>query len=339
MRTLVLAKLFKDHGHHVAYCCQALKGNKIEWIQQKGFEVHIPESDSVSDLTQLIKANKIDLLIIDHYKIGFEEERLISTTSDCLVMVLDDLYKAHYCDILLNHNISGNPDRYHELVPKNCLVLAGPRYALIRREFRTAKIPDRSLKKENAINCFIALGGTDPTNLSSTMIDLLQDIKQCQFNIFTTSSNANLDSLQRKVAQHKNVNLHVDENNLATFMKSADIAIVSPSVSSIEVIFMELPFIAIKVVENQQNTYLYLKKHQLPVFESVQLEEIRSTFLEMFDENIYAARYKKIKEIKTKNFKADKKSIYELITTRAYHKTQNIRDHHDIGKGNEPNNF
>lgn len=339
MRTLVLAKLFKDQGHHVAYCCQALKGNKIEWIRKKGIEVYVLESNSVSNLTQIINTHKVDLLIIDHYKIGFEEEYIISTTNDCQLMVLDDLYKKHHCDILLNHNISGNPDRYHELVPKNCLVLAGPRYALIRKEFRAAEIPDRSLKKENSINCFIALGGTDPTNLSSTMIDLLQDIKQCQFNIFTTSSNANLDLLKSKASNYKNFTLHIDENNLATFMKSADIAIVSPSVSSIEVIFMELPFIAIKVAENQQNTYLYLKKHQLPVFEAAQLEKIKSTFLEMFDKNIYAARYKKVKEIKTKNFKADKKSIYELITTRAYHKAQNFRDHHDIRKGNEPNNF
>ncbi|MEZ4935369.1 MAG: hypothetical protein R2788_24950 [Saprospiraceae bacterium] len=46
-------------------------------------------------------------------------------------------------------------------------------------------------------------------------------------------------------------------------MNGSDFAIVSPSMTCAEAILLELPLIAIKAVDNQQNTFNFLKKNNI----------------------------------------------------------------------------
>ena len=61
------------------------------------------------------------MIVIDHYKIDVKFERQIKDINPSLkIMVIDDTYQKHYCDILLNHNIYAKKKNYKKLVPKNC---------------------------------------------------------------------------------------------------------------------------------------------------------------------------------------------------------------------------
>ena len=45
-------------------------------------------------------------------------------------------------------------------------------------------------------------------------------------------------------------------------MRRSDFAVVTPSVTLNEVFYMGLDFVALKVADNQDDMYLYLKKHR-----------------------------------------------------------------------------
>jgi UDP-2,4-diacetamido-2,4,6-trideoxy-beta-L-altropyranose hydrolase len=82
------------------------------------------------------------------------------------ILSFDDTYEAHHCDILLNHNISADLTRYRGLVPEQCELRCGAEYTLIRDEFKTEK----QIQREKLYDLFIAMGGTDPTNATMTIL-------------------------------------------------------------------------------------------------------------------------------------------------------------------------
>lgn len=71
---------------------------------------------------------------------------------------------------------------------------------------------------------------------------------------------------------------------MAKLMKKADLAIITPSVVLHEVLYMELPFIAIKTADNQKEFVDYLKKKKYQI-------------IEYFSKNTL---YNKLKQIKGK---------------------------------------
>lgn len=267
MRDLVFAKSLEGE---VIFACQNLEGNIITSIP---YEVKILQSNDVKELIALIKALKIDLLVIDHYGIDVQFERAIKEATHVQILSFDDTYQPHHCDILLNHNISANKERYKELVPPTCELRCGVLYTLIRDEFREEK----KQKREKIYDLFIAMGGTDATNITLFILKTLpQTLHIC---VLTTTANAHLKELQRYVEDKPHIALHVNSNEVATLLHQSHFAIVTPSVMVHEVLFMEVPFIAIKVAENQDDMFEYLHKQGYPVLK----EWDASLFMQLYN--------------------------------------------------------
>lgn len=315
-RDLVLAEILKSNGHQVNFCCLPLEGNAIPKIEKKGFGVEVLNSESEEELIKLITQKNIDLIIIDHYKINKETEEEIKRQTDVMVFVIDDLYKDHCCDILLNHNISGDENRYMGKVPKDCLVMAGPQFSLIRNEFRELNVPDRELPNDRKIAAFISFGGTDPTNLSEKAVECLKGFDQIQLNVFTTSSNPSLSHLTDKIKNIENAALYVDEPNLAEKMNGSDFAVVSPSMTCAEAILLELPLIAIKAIDNQQNTFNFLIKNNIIALEPEEIKELSQCVDKILNPVFYQDYFNHIKSIKQTKFKPHNRNLYELIITK-----------------------
>jgi len=247
MRDLVFAKSLEGE---VIFACQNLEGNIIASIP---YEVKILNSNDKSELIELIRALKIDLLVIDHYGIDAHFEQKIQEATNVKILSFDDTYQPHHCDILLNHNLSADASRYTHLVPKNCELRCGSAYTLIRDEFKREK----EKECEKIYDIFIAMGGTDASNITLSILKTLSDhLRLC---ILTTTANAHLHELKNYVANKPNIALHINSNEVAKLLHQSRLAIVTPSVMVHEVLFMEVPFIAIKVASNQDDMYKYLK--------------------------------------------------------------------------------
>ena len=248
MRDLVFAKSLEGE---VIFACQNLEGNIIASIP---YEVKILKSNDVEELIELIRTLQITLLVIDHYGIDIAYERAIKEATQVEILSFDDTYQPHHCDILLNHNISANKKRYKDLVPPSCELRCGILYTLIRDEFREEK----KQKREKIYDLFIAMGGTDASNITLSILKTLP--KTLRICVLTTTANAHLKELQDYVVDFPTIALHINSNEVAKLLHQSHFAIVTPSVMVHEVLFMEVPFIAIKVASNQDDMYQYLKK-------------------------------------------------------------------------------
>lgn len=267
MRDLVFAKSLEGE---VIFACQNLEGNIISSIP---YEVKILKSNDVDELEELIKTLHVKLLVIDHYGIDAQFEQKIKEAAKVKILSFDDTYEPHHCDILLNHNLSADSKRYKNLVPQKCELRCGSLYTLIRDEFREEK----KQACEKIYNVFIAMGGTDASNITLSILKTLpQELRIC---VLTTTANAHLYELQNYVLDKPNIALHVNSNEVAKLLHQSSLAIVTPSVMVHEVLFMEVPFIAIKVASNQDDMFAYLQKQEYPVLK----EWDASLFMQLYN--------------------------------------------------------
>lgn len=256
MRDLVLAQQYPDAA--ILFACQDLSGNIIDSIP---YPVHILKSNAPEELIALIRSYKTDLLIIDHYGIDEAFERQIKEQTGVSILCLDDTYAKHHCDILLNHNISADKSRYTGLVPPHCILQCGGEYTLIRDEFRSEK----QIKREKIYDIFLSMGGTDPSNTTLRILKTLSDAYR--ICVVTTSGNPHLSELETFVQKKKNISLLVNSKTIAQLLNQSRLALITPSVMVHEVLFMEIPFIALKTAPNQEDIFHYLKERDYPVLE------------------------------------------------------------------------
>ncbi|MDD4506967.1 MAG: UDP-2,4-diacetamido-2,4,6-trideoxy-beta-L-altropyranose hydrolase [Sulfurospirillaceae bacterium] len=253
MRDLVLAKSLEGE---VLFACQNLEGNIISTIP---YEVKILKSNDADELIDLIQSLHVKLLVIDHYGIDADFEQKVKVATGVKILSFDDTYQPHHCDILLNHNISADSSRYLGLVPHTCELRCGANYTLIRDEFKAEK----KCEREKIYDIFIAMGGSDASNLTLKILKTLPT--SLHVSVLTTTANAHLSELQSYTLDKPNMALHVNTKEVAKLLHQSRLAIVTPSVMVNEVLFMEVPFIAIKVAQNQDDMYQYLKQHDYHV--------------------------------------------------------------------------
>jgi len=274
MRDLVFAKKYPDAN--IIFATQNLNGNINHKIIEAGYKIEILNSNNFEELDKLVKKLYIDMIVIDHYGIDYKFEKQLKFDNPKLkIFSFDDTYEKHYCDIVLNHNIYGDDKEYIDLVPKDCELRCGSKYTLLRDEFFKAKNP--MVKKENNIfTFFVAIGGSDILNLNPKILEVFSKFSNIKVNIVTTNANNNLKELEEFCKDKKWIQLHINAINLALLMAQSDYAIITPSVTCNEVYFMELPFIAIKVADNQNYMVEFLKKNKYTVMEEFQQEKFKN---------------------------------------------------------------
>ncbi|MCK9492377.1 MAG: UDP-2,4-diacetamido-2,4,6-trideoxy-beta-L-altropyranose hydrolase [Sulfurimonas sp.] len=262
MRDLVLAKKYAKKDHNIIFATQDLSGNINHKILEDGYKLVILKSNSLKELDAQIKKLDIDMLVVDHYRIDYKFEKKLKIQNPKLkILSFDDTYEKHYCDILLNHNISADKTKYKVLVPNRCVLRCGAKYTLLRDEFfKEKKKQKKKLKiKNSTFKIFVAMGGADTANLNIKILKELKKIKNIKVNLVTTTANQHLDLLEKYTKKKSWINLQVNSNKVAKLMAKSDFAIVTPSVTVNEVYYMELAFIAIKTADNQEDMYKFLK--------------------------------------------------------------------------------
>jgi UDP-2,4-diacetamido-2,4,6-trideoxy-beta-L-altropyranose hydrolase len=270
MRDLVLAQQYPEAN--ITFATQDLNGNINHKIIEAGYKLEILKSNSLDELDELIKKLYIDMIVIDHYGIDLKfEKRLKESNPTLKIMVLDDTYEKHHCDILLNHNIYGDETKYKELVPQDCELRCGAKFTLLRDEFIEEK------KKNNVTKegIFVGMGGADSANLSEATLVALTHLTNKKINVVTTSANPNIDSLKAFVAEYSNIELHIDSHQIAHLIHQSFLAIVSPSVILNELFYLDIPFIAIQTADNQKYMVEFLKQNRFDVLEKWEISKFQ----------------------------------------------------------------
>lgn len=214
-----------------------------------------------------------DWLVVDHYALDARwEQTLKPAIGHCLV--IDDLAdRNHDCDLLVDQNLHTDVlDRYEKLIPRRCVRLMGPHYALIRPEFARERMasPEKTVP-EIATRIIIMFGGADNDDLTGQTVEIISQLNtKCHLEIVIGPLYAQRAMLIRRVAEIQHAVVHVNPDNLARLMAQADLAIGSPGITSWERCTLGLPAIAIAVADNQEamaqalahrGAHIYLGRH------------------------------------------------------------------------------
>ncbi len=280
MRDLVLAGQYPNDN--IIFASMNLQGNINSKISDAGYEVKILNSIDISELDVIIKDYKIDLLVIDNYEIDFDYETQIKFMNPNLkIMVLDDTYERHNCDILLNHNCYADESKYKGLVPEHCELRCGKKFTLLREEFILEKRTKREKVSDKFI-IFLAMGGADSSNLNVKILETLSELREkIRVIVVTTDANKHFTKLSEFVKDRDWIDLQINSDKIAYLMNISDLAIVTPSVILNEVMFMDLPFIAIKTAGNQNEMVDYLIKNNFRQIKNFDENKFKEYFVEI----------------------------------------------------------
>lgn len=278
MRCLTLADALKKNGVRIRFVSRCLPVYLRDMVAAKGMEFTALKSEvpvtQVGDLAhshwlgtsqvqdgqdtvEVLADQTWDWLVVDHYALDVRWEQLLRKTAK-KIMVIDDLAdRRHDSDLLLDQNlVTDFESRYDKLSPDTCKRLLGSRYALLREEFSAHRYLAlaRRDKMEKVERLLVSLGGTDPDNVTVTV---LEGIEQAGFDghidVVVGSDAPYLDAVKTQAARMTSaVKLHVATQNMAELMTRADLAVGAGGITSWERCAMGLPSIIIITAKNQK---------------------------------------------------------------------------------------
>ena len=279
MRCLTLANALRDKGEKCHFVCRLHDGNMVDFIRKKGFSVHVLPARSyaddslgysswlgghvstdANDTLNAIKnttTNIVDWVVVDHYAIDIDWERVIRPHCK-LLLVIDDLAdRAHDCNLLVDQTLGRLKSDYSSLVPMNCDCIIGPAFSILRPEFQ--KLRSYSLKRRQPPRLktlLITLGGTDKYNVASDVLDVIQksDLsKECRIVIVMGSSSPWLKDVMRFASNMEwEIDVQVDVDDMAQLMSDSDLCIGAAGGTAWERCCLGLPTLMLQLADNQK---------------------------------------------------------------------------------------
>jgi len=262
MRCATLARSLRARGATVRFLLGGESAATIAGpVIDDGFEVTLlPESadpfrwadDLRLTLEVLEEVGDVDLAIVDHYGLDRRWESPVASTG-AAVAVIDDLAdRPHDCGLLLDQNLYEHlSERYSELVPEDCRLLLGPRWALLRDEFITAAGSPRERDGQVA-TVLVSYGGSDPTGETSKALRALTAIDSlCRIDVVIGQAAALTDVLRGFAERDERVNLHRDVTDMAALMVTADLALGAGGATTWERALLGVPSVVTTVAPNQ----------------------------------------------------------------------------------------
>jgi len=237
-----------------------------KYCTQKYTDIPILKISNEKEFFDNVKKLNPDEVIVDNYNFTYENEKKFKELFPNIKLVcFDDNYEKHYCDEIININMYAKKEKYKGRVPRFTKIrILKP---LIRDEFIKEK--KKRYKKRGV---FISFGGTDAKGLSIKVLKMLKN-KKIEVDLYTTSANRHLKKLKRFCRINKWCRLHIDEN-VAAGMAKAKFGIITPSTITWEAMYMGMPFVAVKIADNQTLILRYLKQKRIKVFRENELYKI-----------------------------------------------------------------
>lgn len=317
MRCLTLANALHKRGDECHFICREHPGNLIAQIESAGHDVHrlaarsaVHELADVQDKGALAHAAwlgatqvedamycatvlielKPDWLVVDHYALDVHWEQPLRHLCGN-VLAIDDLAdRVHDCDLLLDQTFARNAEDYLPWVTPTCRVLVGSRYALLRPEFSALRAS--SLKRREAIapvrKILISMGGVDQMNITGDALAVLAELRlphELQVKVVMGGKAPWLEAVRLQVAQlNFNVQVLVDQSDMASLMAEADLAIGAAGSTAWERCCLGLPSILIVLADNQRSVAAGLESYGAAwvVKDARQTRQILPPMLEQF---------------------------------------------------------
>ena len=282
MRCIALAQAWQDEArqtqtspHQGGQCIFAMAETtpaSEQRVRGEKFEVAAVAAapGSMQDaalLVELALARGADWVVLDGYQFDVDYQRQVKAAGLKLLVVDDTAHAGSYvADLVLDQNAHAAEDLYQRREVHTRLLL-GPRYALLRREFKSWRKWKREIAP-NARQVLVTVGGADPDNLTVRIIRGLRMLAEdkLQATVVVGGSNPHGDSLEAEVQGGGGaIKLVKNASNMPELMAHADVAVSGAGTTCWELCFLGLPALLIDVAENQTPLARELERQGLAV--------------------------------------------------------------------------
>lgn len=257
-RCCILARALKQKGCEILAVC---RGETDKWADEfrelvDGWLEISWESDPVEDaqkLTALAVENKVDIVIVDHYRCRPEYQQVLL---DRQIRWLQFDWSASfnlYADWIVNASPSTTATKYLSLLKKqDASVLLGPAYALLDTYVtKYRRNPDLHHEVKRVA---ISLGGGDDKGMIIKCLTSLCKITlPVEIHIFVTNLNPNIENIRRLLStgMNRGIVLHTDDWRLVEPLSQMDLGILAGGTTTFEAAAIGLPMILVQMANNQ----------------------------------------------------------------------------------------
>lgn len=272
MRCFTLADALCQRGAKILFVSRYLPEYLQDMLRGKGYEFRMLQSlanGNIDDLAhshwlettqrsdaeesfQLLSDRIWEWLVVDHYALDFRWESILRKTVKNILVIDDIADRQHDCDILLDQNFYADmASRYSGKVPDHCRLLLGPKYALLRDEFRQLhqQVTPRTGRVKRI---FVFLGGVDLDNYTGRTIDALVDLDMngLHVDVVIGAQHPYREQIEAACAEHR-FYCHVQTNRMGELMAAADLAIGAGGSATWERCCLGLPTLTVSLADNQ----------------------------------------------------------------------------------------
>lgn len=274
VRCLALARKLRERSARVTVACAPVPAYVSKMVSAAGCELvdvttefatakrrkaeevlaTVEQHADAAAVRDAISHASFEWAIVDHYGLDARWEHEMRASAG-RILVIDDLTsRPHSCDLLVDQNPGVDREaRHHALSGSASRCLIGPRYALLRSGFATARarIAPRQGRVERIL---VMYGGADPTGETIRAIKALQGLPSVatHIDVVVGSANPQSNALQALCSGDVRMRFHFDAANVAELMALADLALGACGTSAWERCCMYLPTIAVIAAENQR---------------------------------------------------------------------------------------
>jgi UDP-2,4-diacetamido-2,4,6-trideoxy-beta-L-altropyranose hydrolase len=275
MRCLTLADALKLRGSQICFLSRNLPEYLRSMLTIEGHEFRPLNGGSIEDANtdglfhsswlgvsqkadaratiEALSDRSWDWLIADHYSLDAKWESALRHTAKNILVIDDIADREHDCDILLDQNFySDLYVRYRGKVPSHCQLLLGPRYALLREEFRKLSV-QAQVHVGTVKRVLIFFGGMDADNYTGRAIEAFAKIDMPTIHVDVVIGDQHKCREQIQIqCRRYGFWCHVQTSRMAELMASADLAIGAGGAAMWERCCLGLPTLAVCIAQNQR---------------------------------------------------------------------------------------
>lgn len=208
--------------------------------------------DDFNITTEYFSSGNFNFIVLDGY--DFDNEYLEKMHKKGIPYVyMDDMTNLEYqCTYVFNQNFYAKQELFNALPETNFLL--GPRYALLRDEFVSARKNLVRNYPDSAKNILVTFGGSDPTNETMKTLDAFELMNDSlSIRVIIGCVNPLLDDIQKRageISKHR-IEVLYDVSNMSEQMAWADLVVSNAGTTCMELCSLGLTGLVIVVVDNQ----------------------------------------------------------------------------------------
>lgn len=257
VRCRELARELKDRGER-----NVMVGPGLDYMvpmDKKIFDYWVPVSDWADAITD--SRRFIDIFeeyngtaaVIDDYRIDEDYQlTLFSAGVRWLQFELEPRQNI-WADIILNANPAARKEDYFFVSKKrNACFLMGPKYAILRSQFKNIEFTDKNRELKRI---FIAFGAGDDLGATTYVINALNfnAFNNVEIVVVVGKYNENIEEIRMAAVIHSSarIEIHVDPVDMVGLMASCDLAITSGGTLTYELAATKNYMLIIAISKNQ----------------------------------------------------------------------------------------